>query len=107
MLAQFLTQEPGIGCLKAGSPGHRVAHRKYAKHSGGPLALKGLGIKAATSSPEELYYAIPVLVKPGLGIVAVVEASRDVTGKKEARPYLCQDQQADDDYTGWSDQSFH
>jgi hypothetical protein len=71
------------------------------------MALKGLGVEAPPPRPEEFNRAVGVLGKAGLGIVAVVKATRNILGKKDAGAHLCQDQQADNHKASGSDQPFH
>ena len=43
-------------------------------------------MEASAAGPEELHRAVGELVKARLGIVAVVEAPRDILGEKDRAP---------------------
>ena len=77
------------------------------KVPGGRWRLKGLGVEAPPPGPEEFHRAVGALVEARLGIVAVVEAPRNILGEKDAGPHLRQDQQADNHKAGGSDEPFH
>ena len=61
----------------------------------GAMPLKRLGMEAPAAGPEEFHRAVPLLGKPGLGVVAVCEPPVDILGEEDPGAGFGQDQQQD------------